>query len=340
MRKFHAENERLKRKYIAFLKETKGQDHKSLDKVQSALVRFEQSTGFKPFKKFHIEQASRFKNELAKAKNERTGASLSLATIDATLRQVKGFFQWLSREQGFKKVLVFRDAEYFNNNANDARAAHAQRDVPYPSMKACEVAFQAMPEGDDIRRRDKAIFAFIMLTGTRVSAVASLKLKHVNLTDQLVFQDGREVNTKNSKSFSSAFFPVGKPYFDCFTAWVSYLRDEKYFGGEDPLFPAPERKIVNGKFDYSTLSRSAYSNSQKINQVIGNAFSMVQMPKYTPHSFRKTLGHLMSELDLSVEAQKAWSQNLGHDNFATTVDSYIPVSTRRQTDIIKGLSNF
>jgi len=79
------ENERLKRKYIAFLKQTKGRDHKSLDKVAAALVKFEESTRFKPFKQFHIEQARQLKTVLSRAKNPVTRKPLSLITIDATL---------------------------------------------------------------------------------------------------------------------------------------------------------------------------------------------------------------------------------------------------------------
>ena len=70
---------------------------------------------------FHIEQARQLKTALERAKNPRTGQPLSLTTIDATLRLVKGFFEWPSHQQGFKKVLCFADAAYFNNNAKDAR---------------------------------------------------------------------------------------------------------------------------------------------------------------------------------------------------------------------------
>jgi integrase/recombinase XerD len=38
--------------------------------------------------------------------------------------------------------------------------------------------------------------------------VASFKLKHVDLAQELVFQDAREVNTKFSKTFTTWFFPV------------------------------------------------------------------------------------------------------------------------------------
>ena len=170
-------------------------------------MKFEDSTKYKPFKSFHIDQARQFKNVLARAKNPTNGKPLSLTTIDATLRMVKGFFQWLAWQQGFKKVLSHGDAEYFNNNAKDACAAHTPRPKPIPSIKAAYHAFQAMPEATELQHRDKAIFAFQMLTAARVSATATLKLKHVNLIDGTVFQDGREVDTKNSKVFMTAFFP-------------------------------------------------------------------------------------------------------------------------------------
>ena len=38
MRKFNEQNERIKRQYLIFLKEAKGQDEASLDKVAAALL--------------------------------------------------------------------------------------------------------------------------------------------------------------------------------------------------------------------------------------------------------------------------------------------------------------
>jgi len=102
MRKFNAENERIKRRYLIYLKEALGLDQKSLDKVLAALVKFEESTNYRSFKKFHIEQAGKFKIHLSKVKSA-TGKPLSITTTDATLRLVKGFFQWLAGQQGFKK---------------------------------------------------------------------------------------------------------------------------------------------------------------------------------------------------------------------------------------------
>lgn len=337
MRKFNAENERLKSRYERYLREAKGQDEKSIDKTRAALVRFEETTNYKAFKKFHVDQARSFKNALGKAKNS-TGKPLSLTTTDAALRLVKGFFHWLAGQQGFKKVLSYSDVEYFNNNRNDARAAHAQRSIPFPSMQSCAHAFQAMPEQTEIQRRDKAMFAFLMLTAARGGAVASMRLKHINLIDGTVFQNGREVKTKFSKTFVTTFFPVDKTYLEYFTSWVEYLRNDLYFGAEDALFPKPAMRLENGKFIFDRLSRDPYANTSKINAVVRTAFTNVQMQDYAPHSLRKTNVQLMIELRLTTEQEKAWSQNLGHESMKTTVSAYMPISQEHQKSLIKALA--
>ena len=47
-----------------------------------------------------------------------------------------------------------------------------------------------------IERRNRALIAFTLLTGARDSAIASMKLKHINLVAACVNQDAREVQTK------------------------------------------------------------------------------------------------------------------------------------------------
>jgi hypothetical protein len=51
--------------------------------------------------------------------------------------------------------------------------------------------------------------AFTILSGARDDAIASMLERHVNLEERTVFQDAREVRTKNRKTFTSTFFPVG-----------------------------------------------------------------------------------------------------------------------------------
>jgi len=338
MRKFNAENERLKARYEQYLKEAKGQDEKSLDKVRAALVRFEDSTKFKPFKAFHIEQARCFKDALSKAKTAK-GKPLSLSTTDATLRLVKGFFHWLAGQQGFKKIVSYSDVEYFNNNMKDARAAHAQRPQPYPSLQQCAHAFRLMPEETGLHNRDKALFALWVMTGARAGALASLRLKHVNVIDGLVFQDGREVKTKNAKTLETWFFPVDPMYLTFFTAWVQHLTNDHLFGPGDALFPKQRLTNVNGRFVANGFEREPYANSQIINMVVGAAFTNSGQPVFAPHSIRRTLAMWGDRICTTMEQRKAWSQNLGHESLSTTISAYMPVNRERQGELLKSLTD-
>ena len=65
MTKYNANNERIKRKYLTFLKQAKGQNEASIDAVAKALVRFESYNKYKEFRAFHFEQAIGFKKHLA-----------------------------------------------------------------------------------------------------------------------------------------------------------------------------------------------------------------------------------------------------------------------------------
>lgn len=115
---------------------------------------------------------------------------------------------------------------------------------------------------------------------------------------------------------------------------MHYLTDEKLYGPEDALFPKPDAKLVDGQFNHQNLSREPYANGHKINEVTKGAFRDTQQRPNNAHSFRKTLGMLMSERCETLEKQKAWSQNLGHENLMTKVTSYMPVSQERQLEIM------
>ncbi len=336
-RKFNEENERIKRRYMHFLREAKGCDTATVDKSIEAILRFERSTGFKSFKRFHIDQAMAFKRTLASTKNARTGAPLSKATIDGIPRAVKALVLWLAGQPGYKSRIAYADAQYFNLNAKDARVAHHQRDTPFPTPEQCRHAFGQMPATTDLQRRDKALFALLMLTGARDGAIASLRLKHIDLVENCVYQDGRDVATKFAKTFTTWFFPVDDTYRDTFRDWVDYLRKNQLFGPGDALFPKPLMGLRNCEFTCLGLSRDTYSNAGKFRSVIKDAFTNGGLPAFGPHSFRKTLGVMANDHCKTPEQFKAWSLNLGHENIATTLSAYCPVSPQRQGQLIRGM---
>jgi integrase len=195
-----------------------------------------------------------------------------------------------------------------------------------------------MPSATPLQRRDKALFAFLMLTGARDGAVASMRLKHVDLVQGCVYQDARDVKTKFAKTFTTWFFPVDDAYLETFNGWVHYLRQDELFGPNDALFPKPKMGLKDGAFAALGLSRDNYSNAGKLRAVIKDAFTNAGLPPFGPHSFRKTLGLLANEHCKTPEQFKAWSMNLGHENIATTLSAYCPVSDSRQGELIRSMA--
>jgi hypothetical protein len=64
---------------------------------------------------------------------------------------------------------------------------------------------------------------------------------------------------------------------------------------------------------------------------------MVQLPQYTPHAFRTTLIKMANDRCTTVEEFKAWGMNIGHENMAVTMGSYLPIPKQRKEDLIKNM---
>ncbi len=335
MRKVNEENERIKRKYLQYSKSAQRKDEATIDKDERAILHFESSTNYAPFKKFRIEQAIRYRDKLDTEKNKKTGKPLAKATIAKRLASIKAFIFWLADQPGYKSRIRYSDADYFNMDAKGQRVAHAVRERPYPSLEMVRHTFNLMPTTTDIERRNAAIFAFLMVSGARDGAAASLRLKHINLVDGYVFQDARQVRTKNSKTFTTYFMPVDPIYTECFCTWVQYLQSELLFGPDDPLFPPPEMGVEDGQFTVVGLKRETYQNANALRTVVKQAFENAGLPTFAPHSFRKTLTKWADTHYPTREAFKAFSQNIGHESVVTTVSAYCSVSTERQGELIK-----
>ncbi|HWB33593.1 MAG TPA: tyrosine-type recombinase/integrase [Acidobacteriaceae bacterium] len=339
MTKHNVQNERIKRKYFAYLKEAQRYSEPSVDAAAKALSRFEEYNRFRDFKAFHFEQAVAFKRHLAEATAVRSGERLSKATLHATLIQLRKFFFWLPDQPGYKG-LSYSEADYFNLSEKETRIATAHREQPSPTLEQVKHVLQTMPTATEIDRRNRALVAFVLLTGARDSAIASMKLKHIDLALRSVFQDARDVKTKFSKTFTTFFFPVGDEVAAVFVDWVEYLLKEKLWGGEDPLFPATAIAVgENQRFEVVGLERKHWSNATPIRTIFRQAFEGAGLAYFNPHSLRKTVARLGLRTCCSAEEFKAWSQNLGHVSPLTTFTSYGAVGEDRQGEIIRSLGD-
>lgn len=191
----------------------------------------------------------------------------------------------------------------------------------------------------DIELRNRALIAFTLLSGARDRAISTMKLKHVDLIGSCVNQDAREVQTKFSKTFNTFFFPVGDEISGIVAEWVAYLREQKLWGNDDPLFPATDVGLgPTRQFEVLGLERSHWSSASPIRRIFREALSKAGLPYFNPHSFRNTLVQLGEEICKTPEQFKAWSQNLGHEKVLTTFINYGEVTCQRQGQIIRDLA--
>lgn len=338
MSKHNAKNERIKRQYLSYLKEAKRQSRATVDQVAAALALFEEDTKYRDLSAFHREQAVAFKKRLAERKNQKTGARLSKATMHATLSNLRRFFLWLAGQPGYKSRLQYSDADYFNLSEKDARVATARREKAFPTVEQVTYVLGLMGTTTDVERRNRALVAFTLLTGARDSAVASMKLKHIDLAAGSVFQDARDVKTKFSKTFTTFFFPVGEDVRKIVEDWVAWLREARLWGNDDPLFPATEIGLgPEQQFVATGLARKHWSTAAPIRVIFREAFVAAGLPYFNPHSLRRTLVQLGERHCQTPEEFKAWSQNLGHEEVLTTFYSYGYVATPRQGEILRDL---
>ena len=81
-----------------------------------------------------------------------------------------------------------------------------------------------MPSGTDVDKRNRAVVATTMVTGARDNALASLRLKHLDVAERQLFQDAREVRTKFRKTYPTWFFEVGEDLIEIVTSWKRFQK--------------------------------------------------------------------------------------------------------------------
>ena len=169
-----------------------------------------------------------------------------------------------------------------------------------------------MPATTDIERRDRALIAFTILTGARDGAIASFKLRHIDIAEGKIDQDAREVRTKFSKSFVTTFFPVGDDIRAVVVDWVNYLRTEKLWGLDDPLFPGDHgrggrRSAIRGGGTGPQALEQRRSNPDHLQGgiCVGGAavFQSAQLPEDAGAARRTTLQNARGVQGLVAESR-------------------------------------
>ena len=171
-------NERIKRQFLDYRKHARQLSEKTLDREIAALERFDVWNGREDFGRFHIEWAMGFRAHLEQAKGA-TGMPLGKSTTRAIMATMREFVLWLSQQDGFRSRVRASDADYFRLSRRDEAEARAAPERAAPSINQAKRALALMPTSTPRELRDKAVFALLCLTGIRVAALTSLRVKQI-----------------------------------------------------------------------------------------------------------------------------------------------------------------
>jgi integrase/recombinase XerD len=321
-------NERLKRQYADFLKHADGKAELTIRQIEKAITRYEAFTDHADFGTFNQQRARDFKEHLA-------SQNLAKATILSTVTSLKRFFGWLAVQPGYKSKIGLSDVEFLSLSEKDIRAAKSPADRAIPTVEQVLHVIESMPATTAIEKRNRALVAFIALTGTRDGAAVTLRLKHFDPARNLVIQNPNEVKTKFSKRICAFLLPVDDTLKSIFLEWVKYLKTELLFGNDDPLFPKTNMALdENDCFEAEGPSRDFWANATPVRYIFKAAFQAAGLPYYSPHTLRHMLMQIAYQRKLTPAQLKAWSQNLGHESLLTSLTSYGNLPLEMQGQLI------
>lgn len=337
--KCNPKNERVKRDYFEWQKEAGRKSEATIYNIRKSLDRFEKHTRLADFKEFGKSTAISFKRELLVMTGAQTGHLLSRSTVRSTLRCLQDFFAWLCQRPGYKRISP-TDIEYLNLSLKETNTALSRKIKDTPSIEQISAVVSGMKHETEIEKRNRAVMAFTALTGIRDGALITLRIKHVNVGERLVEQVGDEVHTKFGKTIYTYFFPIGDEIEEIVLNWIGFLKNEKLYGIEDPLFPRTKLgHDSNNCFIGEYLEPVHWQSASQAREIFREAFVNAGMPAYTPHSFRRTLTRLGQEICKTPAHLKAWSQNLGHNDVMTTMVNYGQIDTHTQGKLIYEVAN-
>ena len=339
-RTHRAANERIKRDYLIYLKAAKRLSAPSIDKAAAAIDRYLDFGKGRDLKKFHRAHVTAFVEDFVSSTSPVTNKPLSASTINGTLKALRGFAHWLAEQPGYKRAISHTDAEYFGSSEAKAEARGSLREKTPPTVEEIHRVIALMPAETEIEKRDRAVVASTILTGARDAATASFQLKHVDIEQRVLVQDGRESKIKFGKRFRTWFFPVKGEAEAIVGDWVRLLRDGLGFGPDDPLFPRTKIGVgEGGGFEVAGLDRAPWSNAGPIRKIFRTAFERAGLPYANPHLFRDTLALYGLDVCPTLRELQGWSQNLGHESLLTTIQNYAKFSDAEMAKLIQGVGD-
>ncbi len=331
-------NEKIKRKYLRRLREAEGLAESTVLCVEKAICLYEDSTRHEDYALFNLNKAVALKTGLLKKTHK--GKPISISTVHGYLRHLKAFLTWLSDQPGYKRRISLDNVSYLTLDKKKVREATARRLVDFPTLDYVEKLVESIQIETEIDRRDQAIIAFLLLSGMRDKAVATLPFGCFDRCTLEVDQDpAKGVQTKFGKSFVSVLFPFSDKLVSCIVGWAEYLERIKLFSPTDPLFPKSKVEQVRGGLTFvaTGVDRDFWKGTGSIRSILQRRSEKADLEYHHPHTFRHAAVSLAMKKCQNAEEIKAVSQNFGHEHVGTTLMTYGTLDQFRVVDVIGGI---
>lgn len=337
-------NEQAKRGFFEHLRGAKGFSEDSVNDYADAIGQWQIFSDGADFATFDKSKAVAYCDWLTRRTTKTPDGKLKPATRYHYLRRVKEFFLWLVAQPEYSQKLVKGDADFLRISKKDMQIVLSGTTKEMPTLEEVQKVVESIEHTSEIEMRDRALICFALITGCRISAIISLKMKSFDKTTHRIYQNPADgVRTKNSKTIVTTFFPIGwdepSRYF---LEWYEYL-ESKGFAPDDPIFPATSSEISAKKaYSKESISRSFWSVSSSARKVFEKRCENAGVKYYHPHSYRHLVVSLMSKMRLTEEEKRAISLTLGHENIGTTFGAYGygSMGVERAVDIVRELRDF
>lgn len=337
MTKLNVNNIKVMRRYLDRLRQARGLSEATVVSIERALHKYDEFIGGLDYKTFSTSRATAFRKWLQE--RQHNGKPISAGTAYHVIRQVHEFFMWLSGESGYRSKITPNMVSYLSLDLKTVRQATSEKLVNAPTLEYVVKLAESIDPANEINLRDRALIAFLLLSGMRVLAVVSLPVGCFDPETMVIDQSpSKGVRTKYGKTIISRLLPFDNQLVDYVLDWHKYLTSVKLYKQTDPLFPRTKMSAaVDGPtFEAVGVEPEFWVTAKPVRRILSERSEHAQLPYHNPHSFRHSTIQLGLRFCKSAEATKALSQNVGHKHVDTTLSTYGNLNTERVLEVLGG----
>lgn len=321
---YNFENVNIIREYFVRLKEGKGYAQVTSESKLRDVIEFDLYLNGQDYRRLTKEIAIEYKKFLREKKWQ--GNPIGLKTVSQKLSSIVEFYNWLRIQPRYKSRVDGSAIEYFSLSLGERNALKTQvnlRDIP--SLDDILNLIKSIKGNSEIEMRDRALIAFILMSGIRVGSITTLKLADFDIHKlRVTLNPLKGAKTKNKKAFRVGLTVFHDELLNQFIKWVNHLTDIKKFTPEMPLFPMAAIEQSGDSLSYiaENVKAEPWKSTGSINIILKKRSDEAGLPYFNPHSYRSTIIQICKSLNLTIEEMSAISQNLGQNDLHIAEVSY------------------